>query len=211
MTLRVEDDSAPPCNFATDQQVVQVNAQPVAVAGEARRVSIGETVSLDGGRSYDVDGAVVAHQWDLGDGSSAAGAQIEHAYQAPGSYVARLTVEDDAGVANSRGSDGVQIVVNAPPVAAAGPDRHVAIGEVITFDAGGSRDPDGTLIGYAWTFGDGSQGDGQVVQYAYPRSGVYQVELAVRDDSGTSSNGASDGLTGWSTSRRSPTPVPTRR
>jgi hypothetical protein len=33
---------------------------------------------------------------------------------------ARLTVEDAAGMASSRGFDGVRIVVNAPPVAVAG-------------------------------------------------------------------------------------------
>ncbi len=195
VTLRVEDDSGRPCNFATDQQIVQVNAAPVAVAGEPRRVAVGETVVLDGSRSYDVDGSVASHAWDLGDGTGADGARIEHAYRTPGSYLARLTVADDAGVANSTATDGVRIIVNAPPVAEAGPDRHVAIGEVITFDAGVSQDPDGALIGYAWDFGDGAEGDGQVVEYAYHRSGVYRVGLTVRDDSGTASNRASDGLT----------------
>ena len=57
VTLRVEDDSSPPCNFSTDQQIVQVNAPPVAVAGDDQRVwRPVETLSLDGQRSYDVDG-----------------------------------------------------------------------------------------------------------------------------------------------------------
>ena len=58
-----------------------------------------------------------------------------------------------------------------------------------------SRDPDGTLIAHAWQFGDGARGDGQVVQYAYRRSGVYRVGLTVRDDSATDTSFASDGLT----------------
>ncbi len=177
VTLRVEDDSSPPCNFATAQQVVQVNARPVAVAGEDQRLSVGQTTTLDGRRSYDVDGRITDYQWDLGDGTTAAGPTVDHAYAAPGTYTATLTVADAAGVANSRSSDSVQIVVNAPPVAEAGPDRHVAIGEVITFDAGASHDPDGSLIAYAWDFGDGARGDGKVVQYAYHRSGVYRVGL----------------------------------
>ena len=102
VTLRVEDDSSPPCNFSTAQRIVQVNAQPVAVAGEDQRLATGETVILDGQRSYDVDGSIVAYEWDLGDGTTQSGATVQHAYDAPGTYVATLTVQDDAGVANSR-------------------------------------------------------------------------------------------------------------
>jgi len=195
VTLRVEDESSPPCNFSTAQQIVQVNARPVAVAGEDQRLATGQAVTLDGQRSYDIDGAVIAYQWDLGDGTTKAGSVVEHAYDAPGTYVAALTVQDDAGVANSRASDSVKIEVNSPPVAEAGADRHVATGEVITFDAAGSTDPDGTLIAYLWQFGDGARGDGQVVQYAYRRSGVYRVGLTVQDDSATDTSFASDGLT----------------
>ncbi len=195
VTLRVEDASSPPCNFTTAQQVVQVNARPVAVAGEDQRPSVGQTVTLDGQRSYDVDGKITAFEWDLGDGTSATTAKVDHAYAAPGTYTATLTVQDDAGVSNSRSSDSAQIVVNAPPVAEAGPDRHVAIGEVISFDAGASHDPDGNLIAYAWDFGDGARGDGKTVQYAYHHSGVYRVGLTVRDDSATDTNTASDSLT----------------
>jgi PKD repeat protein len=193
--LRVEDDTSPPCNFATAQQTVQVNARPVAVAGEDQRVSVGQTVSLNGQRSYDVDGKITSYEWDLDDGTTATGAKVDHGYAAPGTYNATLTVQDDAGVANSQSSDSAQIVVNAPPVAVAGPDRHVAIGEVITFDAGASHDPDGNLIAYAWDFGDGAKGDGKTVQYAYHHSGVYRVGLTVRDDSATDTSTASNALT----------------
>jgi large repetitive protein len=195
VTLRVEDDSSPPCNFSTAQQIVQVNAPPVAVAGEDQRLATGQTLSLDGQRSYDVDGSIAAYEWDLGDGTTKSGATVQHTYDAPGTYVATLTVQDGAGVANSRASSAVKIQVNAPPIAAAGPDHHVAIGEVITFDAAASTDPDGKLIAYHWEFGDGARGDGQLVQYAYPRSGVYQVGLTVRDDSRTDTSVASDSLT----------------
>ncbi len=195
VTLRVEDDTAPPCNFSIDQQIVQVNAAPVAVAGDDARVSVGQEIVLEGGRSYDVDGEIVEHLWDLGDGTTLTGPSGRHAYGAPGTYDVTLRVRDDSGVANGAGTDGFQVVVNAPPVAAAGPDRHVAIGEVITFDAGASTDPDGALVDYRWDFGDGAQGDGQVVEYAYRGSGTYPVTLTVRDNSGTATSTDSDQLT----------------
>ena len=156
VTLRVEDDTAPPCNFAIDQQTVQVNAAPVAVAGDDRRVSVGEEIVLEGGRSYDVDGEVVEYSWDLGDGATLAGPSGRHAYAVPGTYRVALTVRDDSGVANGVGEEGFEVVVNAPPIAEAGADRQVAIGEVINFDAAASTDPDGALVQYRWDFGDGA-------------------------------------------------------
>ena len=92
VTLRVEDDSARPATSRPTQRIVQVNAQPVAVAGEDQRAAIGQTVTLDGQRSYDVDGGIVAYEWDLGDGTTKSGATVQHAYDAPGTYVATLTV-----------------------------------------------------------------------------------------------------------------------
>jgi PKD repeat protein len=173
VTLTVEDDSSPPCNFDTDERIVRVNAPPVAEAGEPQRTAVGQQITLDGNRSYDVDGAIGAYAWDLADGTAKTGPVIQHAFATPGTYDVRLTVRDDAGVANSEGSDTVRIVVNAPPVAEAGPNRSLAIGEVTTFDAAATSDADGAIVDYRWEFGDGARGAGARVDYAYPRSGTY--------------------------------------
>ena len=195
VTLTVEDDSSPPCNFATDERIVRVNAPPVAEAGERQRTAVGQAITLDGNRSYDVDGDIVAYAWDLGDGTTQTGPVIQHAFTTPGTYDVRLSVQDNAGVANSEGTDTVRIVVNAPPVAEAGPDRSLAIGEVTTFDATASADADGAIVDYRWDFGDGARGTGARVDYAYPRSGTYRVTLTVRDDSATATNLETDWLT----------------
>jgi hypothetical protein len=142
VTLSVEDDTPAPCNAGTDTVLVQVNAQPVAVAGTDARLSVGEVLRLDGGSSYGIDGSITEYAWDFGDGSAASGRTVEHAFERPGTYGVGLAVRDDAGVANSVGRAGLRVVVNDPPVAAAGPDRRVAVGEVIAFDASGSVDRD---------------------------------------------------------------------
>jgi len=185
-TLRVEDDTAPPCNVGTDTAVVEVNAPPVAVAGPDVRLAVGETVRLDGGSSYDIDGRIVGWSWSFGDGQSKEGRAVEHAFDRPGTYTVTLAVRDDAGVANSVARSSLRAVVNDPPVAQAGPDRRVAVGERIPFDASASVDRDGSLTAYAWDFGDGAQGAGQRVTYAFRTPGTYRVTLAVTDDSGTS-------------------------
>ena len=52
--------------------------------------------------------AVTGVNWEFGDGGSATGAQVSHAYASPGSYTARLTLTDDRG--NSTVSERLLVV-----------------------------------------------------------------------------------------------------
>lgn len=61
-------------------------------------------------------------------------------------------------------------------------------GETSTFDASASVDPDGTIVSYAWDFGDGNNASGQVVNHSYVNSGLYTVTLTVTDNNGRSSS-----------------------
>ncbi len=194
VSLRAEDGSDLACNFGSDELAVTVNAAPVAVAGADQLVAVGDLVAFDGGRSYDRDGRIASHRWRFGDGAEALGGKIEHRYQQPGRYEVELAVEDAAGAGNSLSTDRLRVVVNAPPMPAAGADRRVAPGEVVTFDGSGSKDPDGRIVAHDWDLGDGRKAQGAKVSYAYPRPGRYPVTLTVRDDSGTRTSLASDAL-----------------
>jgi PKD repeat protein len=55
---------------------------------------------------------------------------------------------------------------------------------VCAFDATGSRDPDGSIASYAWSFGDGTTGTGSTPQHRYSTSGTYPVTLTVTDNRG---------------------------
>ena len=194
VTLLVADDSGAPCNSATDQLEIWVNAAPVAESGDGITAAVGELLTLDGSQSYDTDGRIVSHVWDLAEGTRRQGATIEHAFSVPRRYEVELSVRDDAGASNSSASDTVLIVINDPPTARAGIDLTVAVGEVVAFDGGDSIDRDGTLLDFQWEFGDGNSASGRRVSYAYPLPGRYEVALRVRDDSGTSSSSDSDSL-----------------
>ncbi|MEL6450683.1 MAG: PKD domain-containing protein [Pseudomonadota bacterium] len=188
VVLRVSDDSLHPCNFGVATRAVTVNFPPVAEAGTDQTAKVGQTITVDGSASYDVDGLVSAYQWDMGDGTVLDGANIQHAYTAPGKYTVALTVTDDSGVANARAVDTLTIDVNAPPEPAiAIPDRPVSVSEAATLDGSGSVDADGAILSYLWEFGDGAMGEGETVNYAWTAPGVYTVALTVTDDSGTAS------------------------
>lgn len=55
------------------------------------------------------------------------------------------------------------------------------IGEIITFDASASHDPDGSITSYAWDFGDGTKGTGIIIDHSYDTAGEHLVKLTVTD------------------------------
>ncbi|WP_324462878.1 PKD domain-containing protein [Dokdonella sp.] len=75
--------------------------------------SIGLDVSFSD-RSLDIDGSIVTHMWDFGDGSpTSSAANPTHTYPAPGSYTVSLGVTDDGGLG---GSYAKVLRFAAPPV-----------------------------------------------------------------------------------------------
>lgn len=79
-------------------------------------------------------------------------------------------------------------IENQPPIADAGQDLSALSGELITFNASGSYDPDGTIISYRWNFGDGTTAEGRIVSHRFKgaqnQAKTYTVELTVEDDKG---------------------------
>lgn len=193
--LRVEDNSESPCNFDTDQIKVWINAQPNVDIGPDLISAVGQEVDFDGGKSFDSDGELSKYVWDFGDGSSGEGLYISHTYTKPGKYTVTLTVIDNAGVSNSNAADQLIITVNDKPVAEAGPDKIVAVGEVVPFDGTGSIDRDGKIIEYRWDFGDGGKGTGEKPTHVYKKSGKYKVLLTIKDNSKSISELDYDSLT----------------
>ncbi len=76
----------------------------------------------------------------------------------------------------------------APPVADAGGPYAGDEGSSVMFDGGGSTDPDGSIVSFAWDFGDGGTGSGATPEHTYTDDGVYTITLTVTDDDGQSSS-----------------------
>jgi len=83
-------------------------------------------------------------------------------------------------------SDGTTITVskdggNQPPVASF---TYGCSGLTCDFDASASYDPDGSIVSYAWNFGDESTGGVETTSHTYAAEGIYTVLLTVTDDGG---------------------------
>ncbi len=94
VAVRVADLTAVPVGAPVPGGGPVPNAAPVA---RVDATATGLSVALDGNGSTDADGTVAAWAWELGDGATATGAQVTHAYASPGTYTVRLTVTDDDG------------------------------------------------------------------------------------------------------------------
>ena len=55
------------------------------------------SIDFDGRTSSSPSGPITSYFWEFGDGTTGAGAQINHIYPAPGNYTVKLTVQDGAG------------------------------------------------------------------------------------------------------------------
>lgn len=116
--------------------------------------------------------------WDLGDGTTATGATVSHAYDSPGSMTVRCTVTDSNG---SHGTASTTLTVDpALSVTASVDHPQAAPGTNLTFTprpAGGS----GSYTDLSWSFGDGQNGSGSPVTHVYATNGSFTVSVTVTD------------------------------
>ncbi len=84
---------------------------------------VNQTVTFDASSSYDPDGVVVLYEWDFGDGATASGVVVTHAYSAAGNYRVTLTVTNDDGAKNST-SRLITVLPPTPPTVSISTDRY---------------------------------------------------------------------------------------
>jgi PKD repeat protein len=190
VVLRVQDDTQVTNNTATDTIYVTVNAPPLPQIDGPAFTCMDEAAHFNAVRSTDTDGEILEYQWRFGDGGTAKGAEVTHAWKTTGRFPVTLAVKDDTEANNAWQQQSQTVTVNRTPIADAGPNRLVCVGEAIEFDGSASLDPDGTLVGYHWRFGDGAEADGSLVRHTYDQPGNYAVNLSIEDNSNTTCGSA---------------------
>ena len=143
---------------ATDSvAITHINSPPVTNAGPDEHVAVGTTVTLDASGSTDVDEDHLTYTWTLKTpkGSTASlsdrgEVQPTFTVDVPGSYLATLTAHDGTLPGNADSVVVTTTPLNGRPVADAGRDRRVSIGQLVQLDASRSSDPDGQALSYSW-------------------------------------------------------------
>ena len=124
--------------------------------------------------------------WSFGDGTTAVGQNVTHAFRTPGINIVSLTITDSLGRTNTVSKP---VTVGAPTTVTAvfftTPASPVS-GQSIIFNASQTTPPAGhTITDYSWDFGDGSGGaTGVVVSHTFASPGTYTVLLRVTLDNG---------------------------
>jgi parallel beta-helix repeat protein len=186
VTLKVRDAWG---NSDEDSITITVldTTPPIAEAGKDITVSMGQVFYLDGRNSRDNVG-IVNYNWTVDPGGldlRLKGPRVQVTLTEPGDYVAHLNVSDAAGY---WATDELTILVldTERPVADAGPDIEVGMGESMVFDGSSSTDNVG-ITSWNWTFeysGGTVRLSGERATFTFEVAGIYIVTLRVFDDRG---------------------------
>ncbi|MGI8693513.1 MAG: PKD domain-containing protein, partial [Geodermatophilaceae bacterium] len=141
----------------------------------------GLTCSFNAGASTDGDGSIVSYSWTFGDNTTGSGVTTSHTYTTAGTKTVTLTVTDNAGGTDSATAQVVAGQTNAAPQASFTVSCNA---RACSFNGTASSDSDGTVVGYAWNFGDNATATGATTTHTYAAAGTYSVTLVVTDDDG---------------------------
>lgn len=146
--------------------------------------------TFDASSSTSPNGAILSYEWAFGDGETGTGRNVTHTYAEKGTYQVTLLITDSNGDTGAW-SDAVQVLNKLPTARFTFSPFWVYAGNDATFDASDSYDEDGEIVQYLWSFGDGSTGEGMVVEHAFPFSPeggpwIATVTLTVIDEDGGS-------------------------
>ncbi len=143
--------------FAWEAYVKEQQPDVIAVARPHHFIRAGETITLDGTKSWASSGTIESYLWTFTDGSTSLDAKPVRTYDQPGSYSEQLKVTDAAGhtsydfaIVQVIGTDERNIPPSIHPTFY--PTQRLKPGQSITFKVRTFRDHGGET----WDFGDGT-------------------------------------------------------
>jgi hypothetical protein len=125
------------------------NQPPVANAGANLSVVVGSSTNFSGTASYDPDGSIVSYQWAFGDGATASGVSVSHAYSSTGVYTVTLTVTDNLGATSTANIVATVVALpdtTPPTVSMTAPTGGSTVSNTITVSASASDNVGGSGV-----------------------------------------------------------------
>jgi hypothetical protein len=186
--------------MASEPYVVMVstsNSMPVADAGPDQTLAnTGIIIELDGSQSFDPDDDPITYTWIITTKPPLSSAALTDPTSANptfvadllGTYVIELFVTDDLGL-ESFPDEVVVSSENIKPVADAGVNQVVLVGETVFLDGSGSYDANLDPLTYSWNMASKPKGSLTVLigaETEYPNfepdiHGIYTPNLVVND------------------------------
>ncbi len=191
--LIVNDGSG---DSAPDTVIIDTdNSVPVANAGMDQSAFVGDTVTLDGSASHDVDGDSLTFKWSITSEPSGGPTTLFNPdtptpsfdVARPGTYVIQLIVND--GTVDSAPDTVTVTTTNSKPDADAGPDQSAFVGDTVMLDGSASSDPDFDPLSFSWSFTSQPAGSAAVISnpfisnptFVIDKAGTYVAQLIVND------------------------------
>ncbi len=187
VTLTVTDNQGATNSVSHSVTVAAGNQPPVAAFSSSCSALTCSFTST----SSDPDGSIASYSWAFGDGATSTAQNPSHTYAAGGTYTVTLTVTDNQSATNAVSHSVTVTAANQAPTAN------------FTFSCSGlscsftstSSDPDGSIAGYSWNFGDATTSTAQNPSHTYAAGGSYTVTLQVTDNQGAQSTTTSKTVT----------------
>ncbi|MCO5176243.1 MAG: S8 family serine peptidase [Thermomicrobiales bacterium] len=178
-------------NSVSVESAVAIDTPPsVAIVSPAGATTVAGSVNISATAGDDVGVTKVAFFVDnasIGvdtNGSDGWGVSWTSSSVGDGAHVLTATATDTANQSTTSAAITVDVKnINSSPEAVF---TATCDGLSCAFNASGSRDPDGSITRYDWTFGDSSTGSGVTANHTYSSAGSYTVTLAVTDNAGAS-------------------------
>jgi PKD repeat protein len=137
--------------------------------------------------SVDSDGQIASYSWDFAGEGGSSQRNPTHTFAQDGDVSVTLTVTDDAGAEDAAVRT---VTVTLPAVGGPAADFSVSCSSLDCTFQDLSTHPDGTIVSWAWEFGDGETSDVQtppVHHYDVTALTQFEASLTVTDNDGLTS------------------------
>ena len=192
ITLTARDSGGNTGTATLSVRVLAMNRAPtVVVTAPATGASVvaGASVAFTASANDPEDGALTGAsvRWTSSrDGSLGTGAALTTSALSVGVHTITVTATDSGGRSASASITFTvtMAATNVPPLARLTGPTTGQVGQTLAFDGSTSTDSDGTVVSYAFDFGDASMAMGASATHAFSMAGTFTVRLTVTDNRG---------------------------